>query len=456
LDSEEAALDAKLTPLDDYVARPDSSFAWRVVGPVKGMGRRSAVLELTSQIWLTADEVDRPVWKHWLTVIVPDDVGHDTAFLYITGGTSADPAPSEAAKGFARLAVESRSVVAQLNDVPNQPLRFADRPDEALVEDAIIAHQQMKFIKGRDPEQLLRLPMVKSGVAAMTAIQQYLASDAGGELPVKSFVVAGGSKRGWTTWLVGALDPRVKAIIPIVINSLDGDATTRHHWGAMGYFSPAIKDYVDHGLIPDMIGHPGLDEIRRIEDPLSYSDRPSMTMPKYIINAVGDEFFPPDNTRYSYHRLPETKRLRMLPNSRHSTEGTDIIKSLAAFYDAILNDRPLPSYSWDVREDGAIVVHAAEAPAEVNLWQGTNPKARDFRVDTIGEAFTATPLSRQNDGSWVGNVEASRAGFTAYFVELVFPGATRSPFKFTTEVSVTPDVLPFRWEDARAITAPAT
>ena len=442
------------TPLDDYVARPDPSFAWKVVGPVEGMGRRSAVLELTSQTWLSPDQVDRPVWKHWLTVIVPDEVIHDTAFLYITGGNAADPAPTQAAKGFARLAVESRSVVAQLNDVPNQPLRFADRPGEALVEDAIIAHQQVKFTRSRDPEQLVRLPMVKSGVAAMTAIQQYLASDAGGNLPIRGFVVAGGSKRGWTTWLVGALDARVKAIIPIVINALDGDATTRHHWGAMGYFSPAIKDYVEHGLIPDMIGQPGLGEIRRIEDPLSYRDRPAMTMPKYIINAVGDEFFPPDNTRYSYHRLPETKRLRMLPNSRHSTEGTDIIKSLAAFYDAILNDRTLPSYSWAVREDGAIVVRSVETPAEVNLWQGTNPNARDFRVDTIGEAFTSTPLAQQSDGTWVGEVAPPPTGFTAYFVELVFPGATRSPFKFTTEVSVTPDVLPFRWEDAKAITAP--
>ena len=443
------------TPLDDYVARPDASFAWRVAGSVAGMGERSAVLELTSQTWLTPDQVDRPVWKHWLTVIVPDEVIHDTAFLYITGGANTDPSPTEADKGFARLAVESRSVVAVLNDVPNQPLRFADRPDEPLVEDALIAHQQVKFTKTRDPEQLVRLPMVKSGVAAMTAIQQYLADDAGVELAVKGFVVAGGSKRGWTTWLVGALDARVRAIIPIVINALDGDATTRHHWGAMGYFSPAIRDYVDHGLIPDMIGQPGLDEIRRIEDPLAYSDRPSMTMPKYIINAVGDEFFPPDNTRYSYHRLPEIKRLRMLPNSRHSTAGTDIIKSLAAFYDAILNDRKLPDYDWSVREDGAIVVRSDDAPAEVNLWQGTNPSARDFRVETIGEAFTSTLLARRDDGTWVGEVKAPPTGFTAYFVELVFPGATRSPFKFTTEVSVTPDVLPFRWEDARPITAPA-
>jgi PhoPQ-activated pathogenicity-related protein len=146
----------------------------------------------------------------------------------------------------------------------------------------------------------------------------------------------------------------------------------------------------------------------------------------------------------------------MLPNSRHSTAGTDIIKSLAAFYDAILNDRPLPDYDWSVREDGAIVVRSNDAPVEVNLWQGTNPNARDFRVETIGEAaFTSTPLERRGDGTWVGEVRAPSTGFTAYFVELVFPGATRSPFKFTTEVSVTPDVLPYPWEDARPITAPA-
>ena len=45
-------------------------------------------------------------------------------------------------------------------------------------------------------------------------------------------------------------------------------------------------------------------------------------------------------------------------------------------------------------------------------------------------------------------------GFTAYFVELVYDSGTKYPFKFTTEVSVTPDVLPYRWKDAKPITAP--
>ena len=46
-------------------------------------------------------------------------------------------------------------------------------------------------------------------------------------------------------------------------------------------------------------------------------------------------------------------------------------------------------------------------------------------------------------------------GFTAWFLEMTCPSGGKYPFKFTTEVQVTPDVLPYRWEDARPITAPA-
>jgi PhoPQ-activated pathogenicity-related protein len=445
--------------LDAYVAKPDPAFAWKVVGQVSGPGYHGAVLELTSQTWLTSKEVDKPVWKHWLTVIVPDDikkngkVSYSKAFLFITGGKNDDPAPTQATDRWARMAVETSSVVAELDDVPNQPLRFAEDP-KPRVEDEIIAYQQAKFARDRNPLDLVRLPMVKSGTQAMTAVQQYLASEAGGKLKIDGFVVSGGSKRAWTTWLVGALDKRVVAIVPIVINVLDVDATTRHHWEAMGYFSPALKDYVDNHLIPDMIGKPGLEEVNRIEDPLNYRDRPSMKMPKYIINAVGDEYFPPDNTKFSYHLLPQVKRLRMIPNSKHSTSGTDIGESITAFYDAVLKHRPIPGYSWTVRKDGAIVVRSPTRPSQVLLWQGNDPKARDFRVDTIGKAFTSTPLKRGKDGTWVGKVAKPKSGWTAYFVELTYPSGTKYPFKFTTEVSVIPDTLPFKWKDARPIIAP--
>jgi len=441
--------------LDAYVANQDPAFAWNVDHSIAGPGYHGAVLTMTSQTWLDASKVDKPVWKHWLTVIVPDDVKFTKAFLYITGGDNTDPAPKTVPARFAKMAVETHSVVAELDDVPNQPLRFAEQPDRPRVEDEIIAYQQAKFTKDHNPIDLVRLPMVKSGTAAMTAVQQYLLSDAGGELKVDGFVVSGGSKRAWTTWLVGATDRRVVAIVPIVINVLDVDATTRHHWEAMGYFSPALKDYVENGLIPGAIGSPGLAAVNRIEDPLNYRDRPSMRMPKFVINAVGDEYFPPDNTQFGYHLLPQTKRLRMIPNSKHSTGGTDIQESITAFYDTVLNHRSIPDYAWTVRKDGAIVVRSKVSPSEVKLWQATNPKARDFRVDTIGKAFTSTTLAQRQDGTWVGEVGKPASGWTAYFVELTYPSGDAYPLKFTTEVSVTPNTLPYKWKDARPITAPA-
>jgi PhoPQ-activated pathogenicity-related protein len=449
-----SALAGPTNALDAYVAKPDPSYAYSVVGTCKGEGYRCAVLQLTSQSWGPADVSDR-VWKHWMTIVIPDDVAHTQAFLYITGGNKGDPAPTAPAERFAKLAVETRSVVVELDDVPNQPLTFAEDPlGKARVEDEIIAYLQARFARTRNPEELVRLPMVKSGTQAMTAVQDFIRTDSGGRLKIDGFVVAGGSKRGWTTWLVGAVDKRVVGIIPIVINVLGVDETVIHHWRALGYFSPALQDYVDAGLIPARIGKPDLAEVNRIEDPLNYQDRATMKIPKYVINAVGDEYFPPDNTRYGYSRVAQPKRLRMIPNSKHSTAGTDIMESITAFHDAVLNGRPLPDYSWTVRRDGALVVRPKGQPTEVRLWQATNPKARDFRVDTIGKAFTSTVLAPRADGTFVASVPKPAAGYTAFFVELTYPSGGKYPLKFTTEVQVTPDVLPYRWKDARPITAP--
>jgi PhoPQ-activated pathogenicity-related protein len=441
--------------LDEYVARPDPTFAWKVEKTFTGDGFRGAVLELTSQTWMTEAESDRPVWKHWLTITIPDQLTSNKAFLYIGGNSSTSPAPFNATPRFARMGIDTGSVIAELTQVPNQPIRFADTPDTPRVEDDMIAYLQARYDAEKNPLALVRLPMVKSGTAAMTAVQQFLASEAGGKTTIDGFVVSGGSKRGWTSWLVGLLDDRVIGMVPIVIAVLDFDATVRHHWETMGYFSPAVGDYINHKVVPDEIGGK-MDTINAIEDPFVYRGRPSMLKPKFIINAVGDEFFPPDNTKFSYHLLPGAKQLRLLPNSRHSTAGTDINESMTAWYDNLIHGRATPEYSWEVRDDGALVVNAGTMkPSAVLLWQGTNPNARDFRVATLGDkAFTSSPLTAQPDGTYIANVEKPATGFTAYFVELTYPTGGKYPLKVTTEVYVKPDVYPYRWEDARPITAP--
>ena len=99
---------------------------------------------------------------------------------------------------------------------------------------------------------------------------------------------------------------------------------------------------------------------------------------------------------------------------------------------------------------GSLVVRSKTKPTQVLLWQAVNPKARDFRVDTIGRAYVSSPLALQPDGTYVAKVAKPEAGFTAFFIELTYDVGLKYPLKFTSEVSVLPEVLPFKYEDAMA------
>lgn len=438
------------TALDRYVAQKDPVYGWKLVNKLQGEGYQSFVLELTSQSWRKAAEVDRPVWKHWLTITRPDRVVSNKALLFIGGGANGDPAPLKPSERAARMAVETGTVVADLGMVPNQPLRFTDSPDKPRSEDDLIAYTRVKHFSTKDDSWLVRLAMVKSGVRAMDAMQEFLRTPAGGRVAVDQFVVAGGSKRGWTSWLVGAVDPRVVAIMPIVIDALNSEAITRHHFEVLGFFSPALKDYVNHGLFPHKIGTPEYRAVLDIEDPFNYRDRPALRMPKFLMNASGDQFFLPDNSQFYYSEVSGEKHLRYVPNAKHNLAGSDSLESLLSFYQSVVLGTPRPRFDWKKESDGSLKVTAQDRPLEVKLWQATNPEARDFRVDTIGNAYTSTILLPGSDGVYTGKVAKPAKGYTAFFVEVTFPGPGKYPFKFTTGVSVVPDVLPHQWSEAAA------
>ena len=434
------------TALDRYIAKPDPSYGWKLARTIDGDGYTGFVLDLTSQSWRSEEEVDRPVWKHWLTIIKPRAATMNKALLYIGGGRNGDAAPEAVSQRSLRIALETGTVVADLGMVPNQPLFFADSRRHGRSEDDLIAYSRVKFMVTGDEEWLVRLAMVKSGVRAMDAIQEFLASEQGGGLVIDDFVVAGGSKRAWTTWLVGVVDERVIGIIPLVIDALNTEAVTRHHYEAYGFFSRSLGDYVRHGLYPHKLGSPEFQAILKIEDPYMYRHRKRLTIPKYVINASGDQYFLPDNSQYYFGELPEEKLLRYVPNAKHNLAGSDARNSMIAFYDSVIHGRQRPRYTWKIKRNGSIEARTKDAPIAVNLWQATNPGARDFRLDTIGAAWTKSPLASGQKGVWVGKVERPENGFTAFMVELVFDSGGQYPLKVTTDIKIIPDVLPYAGE----------
>ena len=429
------------TALDEYIAAPDTNYVYHLVATVPGEGQTTYILDMTSQTWLTTNEVDRPLWKHWMVVVKPNEVASSKSLLFIGGGGNGGNPPKGADANLVNIAKATKSVVTELKMVPNQRLVFAGET-QGRQEDSLIAYSWDKFLRTGDPKWPARLPMTKAAVRAMDTVTAFCGSAEGGNVKVDGFVVAGGSKRGWTTWAAAAVDKRVVAIVPIVIDVLNVETSMLHHYAAYGFWAPAVGDYTLFRIM-EWMGTPENDALLKIEDPYTYRAR--YTMPKFIINACGDQFFLPDSSQFYFDDLPGVKYLRYVPNADHSLRGSDAYQTLQACYNAVLYDQPLPQFSWTLEKDGAIRVTAKDKPAEVKLWQATNPDARDFRLEMIGAKYQATTLTDEGGGVYVGKVPEPAKGWTAYLVELTFPSGIAEPFKFTTPVRVVPDTLPYKF-----------
>jgi PhoPQ-activated pathogenicity-related protein len=427
------------TGLDKYVKTPDPAYKYELVKTIPGTGFTTYVIDLTSQQWRTAAEVNRPVWKHWLTIVRPDDVKGTTGLLFISGGSVTAATPEKPNPLYVDMATSTHSVVAELAGIPNEPLMFAGET-KSRNEDQIIAYTWVKYLKTGDETWPLRMPMTKAAVRAMDTVTAFAASAPGGGVKVDRFFVAGASKRGWTTWTTAAVDKRVMGISPLVIDLLNMTPSFEHHFQAYGAWSEAINDYIEMGLM-NVTNTPEYAALMRLVEPFSYRDR--YTMPKLIINAAGDQYFLPDSSQFYFDQLPGEKYLRYVPNTNHSLANSDARESLLAFYDAVIHDQPRPKFSWIFEKNGDIKVTCGDQPAEVKMWAANNPEKRDFRLMTIGPAYKSTVLTPGNGKTYIAHPDKPEKGWTAYFVELTFPSGTKYPFKFTTAVRVTPDTLPY-------------
>lgn len=429
---------ADLNALERYIALPDPSYR-KVGAALPGNGYTAHLIELVSQRWRDESEVDRPRWQHQLTLVVPDEVANDTALLVIAGGSNNKPAPAKANPLLPMAAMMTRSVTAELRMVPNQPLTFAGETDPRA-EDGIIAYSWDKYLRTGDETWPLRLPMTKSVVRAMDAITGFCRSPAGRGLEIGRFVLVGASKRGWTTWTAAAVDRRVTAVLPVVIDLLNIEASFEHHYRAYGFWAPAIAAYQASGIMR-WAGTAELASLLEIEDPFAYRDR--LSLPKFVINSAGDQYFLPDSSRFYFDALIGEKYLRYVPNTDHSLKGSDARESVLAFYHAIVAGQPRPKFSSSFAPGGVIEVKTAERPLGAVLWQAANPEARDFRLEAIGPAYRRSTLEPDADGTYRARVPAPARGWVAYFVEMTFASLGPFPFKFTTEVCVAPETLPF-------------
>jgi PhoPQ-activated pathogenicity-related protein len=426
--------------LERYVDRPDPNYAFTEYHSERGAGYDAYFLQMTSQQWRSASEVDRPIWDHEVMIVIPQ-VGldsTDTAVLLISGGSNGGPLTTEVSPVVGAAAIATGAVLAVVNQVPNQPLYFTDEGGLGRKEDEILAYSMDKALDTGDMEWAVHVAMTKAAVRTMDTVQTFAASKG---KSIKNFLVIGGSKRGWTTWLTAAVDPRVRAIAPASIDLLNMGQVFDHQWEAYGRYGKALDDYVAFDL-PCRIQTPQGKELLQVIDPYAYRDR--YTMPKLILNPTGDELFITDSSRFYYADLPGPKWLRYMPNTDHK-QNEDVLINALSWLDDILDNKTSPQLDWVLEGEGTLRMTSTSTPKAVKLWQATNPSARDFRLETIGPVWTSQNLTPAADGSYIGVVQQPPTGWTAFLIEATFAtaGVLEPDQVYSTGVQIIPDTLPY-------------
>ena len=397
------------TALQSYVDKVDESFRWEQIRSGNSQNVKYVELILQSQTWRGIP------WKHQLWIVKPSKVTSKQAVLLISGGrwddVLEDPAHKADLPGtvrvLAELAKKLEAPIAVLNHVPQQPMF------DGMVEDAIISYTFEKFITSGQPDWPLLLPMVKSAVRAMDAVQDF--AKRYWLLPIDSFTVTGASKRGWTTWLVAAQDERVNSIAPMVIDMLNMSEQMEHQVEAWGDFSDEIHDYTSRGL-QDVLRTQKGRELATIVDPFAYREK--LKIPKIIINGTNDRYWPVDALNLYWKDLPGIKYPLYVPNAGHGLGSFErVLGAVATLHQHASGKKQLPKFTWDFEQtDEAINLEIVSdtKPDVVRVWQA-EVERRDFR----DAHWSATEL----DGS--GNkfrytVDEPRQGSVAILGELVF------------------------------------
>lgn len=398
--------DAKEVPqaLYDYVRQPDDVFAWKVKEKRNAGTVSIQNLEVTSQRWQDI------VWKHHVAVFEPAQNAHPRhVFLFVTGGrTGREPGNGDLVLGL-KLAELTQSRVAMLFQVPNQPL-MGDR-----VEDDLITETWLRYLQTGDATWPLLFPMVKSAVRTMDAIQQFAEKE--WNTQVDGFIIAGASKRGWTSWLTPVVDRRVIGTVPMVIDTLNFHAQMRHQLDTWGQFSEQIIDYSSKGLIKLESETPREQSLRTMMDPYTY--RRQLALPKLLVHGTNDRYWVVDATRFYWHDLVGPKYILQVPNAGHGLEGgrEKAVATVAAFYRHTVAGKPLPVLNWehqDENEAWTLKVRADQPPAAARLWVALSD-TRDFRE----ARWNAEPLEKQAE-SYLGRITKPQGRHVARYAELEF------------------------------------
>jgi len=486
-------------PLDDFVSKPESVYKYvdTLYTGKTLLGGTVHVLNVTSLAWLDTSIGAGPsgtnIWNHLVAVVIPKELRvYNYSLAYLTGNSNNDHSPPKATDE-ELIAVDlvthnTGACGIIVYQIPNCPYIFkADPTQMARGEDNFIAWTWKMYLEddGKHPEYLARFPMVKGAFQSMRAAQDFLNKKVE-KSAIDNWIVSGASKRGWTTWMVGATTctgencvniAGLAPLVPIVPNIRDD---MHRQW--MSYngwtfaFSPYtalnLTQYVDSDSFKSMTKH---------VDPMHHGERLAR-LPKFVVVSSDDEFMQMDWTNIWYdefQKFGET-HLLIVQDSEHSlaTGVPEVVSSLSAALESVAANvtRPTFDYSYNNKTGELEVTIPDEFAAQVDQvrlfhTQTHSAERRDFRwvrhasnESTLCK-FPGVALAKPVFGGgncvelmvWskdtldaVGSntykaspPQPKEGHYTGYYIEVSYKSALKADYLFSTPGFVWPNTLPF-------------
>lgn len=401
--------------LKSYLARPEPAFKWEQTGERKTAGGTVYELHFVSQVWQGI------TWEHNLRIYKPDKLDHpETCAIMNAGGNGG---AGDDIMGLT-LARSSGCLFAIVHNNPNQPLYGGK------TEDALIVYTWLQFLKTRDESWPLHFPMAKAVIKGMDVVQAFAKKERW--KPITGFVVTGASKRGWTTWLVGASgDKRVLAIAPMVIDTLNLKKQVPHQLEMYaGQPSEQIDDYTSAGILT-MLDKPETQRLLELEDPYSYRD--VLTLPKLLINGTNDRYWAQDALNLYWDDLKGPKWVLYAPNSGHGLEDRGrVFATLSAFIRKAAEKARWPRMHWAYAARGAeteLTITSDVKPVSARLFRASSA-TKDFR----DSRWTSEPM-QPTAGGFVGRIANPTSGNMAIFGEATYKIGAQT-FTLSTQIRI--------------------
>jgi len=417
--------------LKNFMAKKETAYKWSKISEKSTDAANFYNISLTS---LTFEGVD---WTHNVNVIIPKNmkVTNTALILNSQGDNSGD-----ISKVIDLIANTIQCPIIVIWNVPNSSDKSAD---------ANIASTFAKALEKKDYNLCLNLPMAKSVIKAMDFMDEFAPTV---NLKIDKYVIFGGSKNGWTSWLAAASgDKRIAGIAPLVFDFLDFQKQLDMQKEYYGDSSSKIIDYTSIGL-ESLVKTKDGKKLLSVVDPYYYIK--DIKIPKLILNATNDSYWTINSANLYWKDLVGEKYILYMPNQDHNTKrGGDSINpmdllpvfgTIKAFVYKCAADTELANMNWEYKKSkGKVVLNIDLKDNKLAKVNGvtTSPSAsvfiarnstKDFRLIE----FVPYPMVKTEKG-YSYEIPYSKTDYLAVVARVTLKDPTNGTYMLSTTPFVT-------------------